>query len=135
MIRRQNSSENAVHLLIDVLGIAEPVAILGDADCARTASPIINVLKKMVVQGFVMGKVQRTLGPGFVRAREKHREFVFVEFVLVLNIELVPTDRRAGVAKRILLCGIGHGYRDFPPANCAFINALRSSPPSPRWSA
>lgn len=41
--------EYAIHLLVNKFGIAEPVTSLADANIARLASPLINILKEVVM--------------------------------------------------------------------------------------
>ena len=100
-----------MHLLVDVFGIAEPIASLADANSADIARPFIHVLEQMVMNGFVVIVVQIAGGNRFIGPDQEERQFELVEIGLVLDTQSVAENCRAGIAQRITFSGIDHHHQ------------------------
>jgi hypothetical protein len=60
-----------------------------------------------------MGRVEIACRPGFFRADDKHRNFEFVQLVLVGEVQLVAERCRARIAQGIRVSGVAQGLGGF----------------------
>src|SRR5262245_21136311 len=65
-------SEQAAHLLGDVLRVAERAGALRNPHCSEFSGPIVDVLEQVMVDGAVVGDRKATIRQRLLRAREGH---------------------------------------------------------------
>src|ERR1043166_6354224 len=95
------SSEEAFHLPIDILRIAKSASVLGDPHRPRLPCPDIGILKKMVVNGLVMGDAHAAGWERFIRALSSERCFELIERHLIAKARNVLQNSGALVAVRV----------------------------------
>jgi hypothetical protein len=101
MTLRPEIGKQTVELSIDVFGIAEHVATLGDTDGARLAGPVVDVLEEMAVEGAVVGLVELAGGQTCFRPPAKTDSLKLLKLLGVPDSGPVLQDRRSRVAVRV----------------------------------
>src|ERR1700730_1186720 len=89
-------AEQLGRLAFDVLGKAKRIATLGHANGTRLASPLVDILKQVMVDGLIMRKVMRKVeipfGQRFVGPCARNFGFKRIQLSLVAQVELVYQD-------------------------------------------
>ncbi len=105
---------------LNVLRVAESVVTLARPNRPDIASPLIHVLKKVVVQSLIMNKVKVALRQAFLRPGLEHQLLEIIERILVPNVGPVPQDIGSCVAKWVV-------NRVIADHDQAFLNAFVTS--------
>lgn len=66
-----------------MLGIAEPVSTFCGADCSYLSGPVVNVLKEVMVEVFIVDRIKSSGRHGLICAGQEHELLELVEGVLI----------------------------------------------------
>src|ERR1700730_17068526 len=109
MVGRTQIAEQLCRLIFDIFGKAKRIAALRDSDRAHLAGPIVDVLKKVMVDSPIMCEVQRSFRQRLLRSRTGDFSFKCIKLLLGTEVELIHQDGR-------ILVRVGIVYRVIHPA-------------------
>jgi hypothetical protein len=107
--RPVQAGEQKIHLRTDVLGKAEPVAILRRADGPVAPGPRIDVAKEMPVDAPIVCRPETPGRQGLRRAQARHFEFERLEDVRIKQTQAILQTVRALVTVGIIEGVVGAG--------------------------
>ena len=93
--------EQSFHLEIDKLWIAKPIFTLGSAYLTWLASPIVDILKKVMMNPFVVVVVKFSIRKRLFRSCQKHQLLELIQVVLISWVGLVFQNVSSRVTQRI----------------------------------
>src|SRR5260370_30155960 len=91
---RLQFGEQPCRLIFDVFGKAKRVATLEHAYGTWLAGPRVDILKQVMVDGFVMCEIEISFGQRLVGPRARYFGLERVQFSLPAQVELVYQDGR-----------------------------------------